>query len=83
MYCKFELKFNTIETHTCKLWNKEQARTGVIDMLILKAAFLLTNPDSDLVDPDCLNVHASWKKNLKKIKTTTRGLGTELTDHVI
>jgi len=28
--------------------------------------FLLTNPVSDLVNPDYLNVHGSWNKNLKQ-----------------
>ena len=30
-------------------------------------AFLLANPVSDLVNPDCLVFHVSWNKNLKKI----------------
>ena len=32
----------------------------------IKVAFLLTNLVSDLVNPDCLSVHVSWNKNLKK-----------------
>ena len=30
-----------------------------------KVAFLLTNPFSDLVNPDCFNLCVSWNENLK------------------
>ena len=33
--------------------------------MFIKVAFLLTNPFSDLIDPDCLNLCVSWNKNLK------------------
>ena len=44
--------------------------------MYIKVAFLLTNLVSDLVNPDCSNVHVSWNKNLKKDRVTmTRGQG--------
>ena len=42
-----------------------------------KVAFLLTNPVSDLVNPDCFNFRFSRNENLKiDYATTPRGLVT-------
>ena len=42
-------------------------------MPLTKVAYLLSNPVSDLVKPDCLNFHFSWNENLKEIKQHRRG----------
>ena len=43
----------------------------------IKVTLLLTNPFSDLVNPDYLNLHVSWNENLKtdRATTTRSGLG--------
>ena len=33
---------------------------------VTMVAFLLDNPVSDLSNPDCLDFHVRWNKNLKK-----------------
>ena len=41
---------------------------------LTQVPFLLTNPVSDLVNPDCLNVRVSWNENRKKDRgIKTRG----------
>ena len=37
-----------------------------LDLKLFQVAFLLSNPVSDLVNPDCLNFHFSWNENLKR-----------------
>ena len=33
---------------------------------LTRPAFLLTNPISDLVNPDCLNLRVIWNEHLRK-----------------
>ena len=44
---------------------------GTIDSCKIMVAFLLTNPFSDLVNPDCLNLCVSWNENQKIDRATT------------
>ena len=59
---------NTHQQYKKQQWIKKSANDNLV-------AFLLPNPVSELVNPDCLDFRLSWNENLKKrLSNNDKGL---------